>query len=96
MRDFQAGEGRPVPFKPGRPSGRLRRDESLLDVALPRLEILHAPLGLLTRQTHLVGHEVDALRAVELLVVWDAGGRLVDGVGALPLFFHVGCGLLAA
>src|SRR5215216_2675380 len=65
-----------------RPSVRLRRDETLLDVALPRLEILHAPLGLLTRYTHLVGHVVDALSAVELLVVRDAGGRNVYLVSA--------------
>src|SRR5215203_783593 len=74
----------------------LRRDKSFLDVALPRLEILHAPLGLLTGQTHLVGHVVDALSAVELLIVRDAGSRDVDLVSALPLFLDILGRLLAA
>src|SRR5437763_17100768 len=81
------------------PAGRsfiLWRDQALLDVALPRFVVLHAPLGLLASQAHLLGDKVDSLRAVELLVVWDSGRAQVNLVSALPLVLNVFRGLPAA
>ena len=86
---FRRGGASGVPSKPAARSEPLRRDKSLLDVTLPRLEVLHAPLRLLSRQVHFLGDEVDALRAVELLVVGDAGRLEVYVVCARPFLFYV-------
>ena len=83
-------------LQPGGLSEPLRRDESLLDVTLPRLEVLHAPLRLFACQVQFLGDEVDALRAVELLVVGDAGRLQLNVVCAHPLLLNVLSRLLAA